>query len=364
MTRSHTQSSAEVQRTGKDDSGGEEGGRTQTPHAAASSAPAPPRRHRVGFSVRVDLVVRWRCLKVCERAAHAAVHGASMCVRVCAGDPGETQGTSGRVVSLFVCAVALFTQALLHLLLRRAHCGLAHHHHDDDAKVPRPESCRGGSASGRPGARPAGAPSHLAASRPNPAAAAAGRSTRHARTTSPHLYPVDPQLCRVRLGRRPLSGPPGTLAHLVPPARPTNPGRRTRRVHCRRPRGHPVVGRLLCERRLGKVPSRPKRRRCGPASSRSSVHVPLLARDAEDDDMSDAPYHSLPRPGGGGPGRSSGGLLDGLLHSRLRLHPLALVPALMVGAVLALSGVFGPTMGTSRSNMVVVRLAPAPPPPT
>lgn len=102
----------------------------------------------------------------------------------------------------------------------------------------------------------------------------------------------------------------------------------------------------------------------GPASSRSSVHVPLLARDAEDDDMSDAPYHSLPRPGGGGPGRSSGGLLDGLLHSRLRLHPLALVPALMVGAVLALSGVFGPTMGTSRSNMVVVRLAPAPPPPT
>ncbi|GAA5940397.1 hypothetical protein JCM3775_005079 [Rhodotorula graminis] len=106
----------------------------------------------------------------------------------------------------------------------------------------------------------------------------------------------------------------------------------------------------------------PVRGAAGPAAGRSSVHVPLLARDTDDDDMADTPYHSLPRPGGGGPGggRAPGGILDGLLHSRLRLHPLALVPALMVGVVLALSGIFGPTLGSSRSNMVIAPLSRAP----
>ena len=123
--------------------------------------------------------------------------------------------------------------------------------------------------------------------------------------------------------------------------------------------GHPPSPDYFTSSVSDKYP--PVRAAAGPAAGRSSVHVPLLARDTDDDDMSDAPYHSLPRPGGGGPGaggRAPGGLLDGLLHSRLRLHPLALVPALMAGVVLALSGIFGPTLGSSRSNMVVVRPLP------
>ncbi|BGP40375.1 hypothetical protein JCM10449v2_004337 [Rhodotorula kratochvilovae] len=93
----------------------------------------------------------------------------------------------------------------------------------------------------------------------------------------------------------------------------------------------------------------------------SSVHLPLLAR-GDDDDMADAPYHSLPRVNGGGRPSSSGGsgLLDSLLHSRLRLHPLALVPAIFVGIVLAMSGAFGPTFRTSRNSMVLSPLSRAP----
>ncbi|GAA5828833.1 hypothetical protein JCM11251_005889 [Rhodosporidiobolus azoricus] len=83
----------------------------------------------------------------------------------------------------------------------------------------------------------------------------------------------------------------------------------------------------------------------GNGHAASSAHLPLLS--ADDDGMSDYPVSRAGR--GAGAGKGSGLFA---MPSRLRLHPLALVPAFFIGVVIAMSGVLGPTYRGVHGSMM------------
>ncbi|GAA5975453.1 hypothetical protein JCM11641_004268 [Rhodosporidiobolus odoratus] len=90
----------------------------------------------------------------------------------------------------------------------------------------------------------------------------------------------------------------------------------------------------------------------------SSVHLPLLGPSAlEDDESPDHEYHSAGRASVGRIGTGSG-KLGGLLQTRARLHPLALVPAFFIGVVIAMSGMLGPPLrhvGSGKNLMSALK---------
>lgn len=98
----------------------------------------------------------------------------------------------------------------------------------------------------------------------------------------------------------------------------------------------------------------PPGRQANGHTANSSVHLPLLGMD----DDADAPFAGLPRASAARRRRSASVAgLGGFLHSRARLHPVALLPAFFVGIFVAMTGVLGPGWrSAAQTSMVIVRV--------
>ncbi|BGP24738.1 glycosyltransferase family 90 protein [Rhodotorula toruloides] len=84
----------------------------------------------------------------------------------------------------------------------------------------------------------------------------------------------------------------------------------------------------------------------------SAIHLPLLSSTGDDDDLPENTFHHLSRSGRGGRGPSGSWSSMFLQNARGRIHPLLLVPAFLLGIVLAGTGAMGPLLrGASRSAM-------------
>ncbi|GJN90731.1 hypothetical protein Rhopal_003745-T1 [Rhodotorula paludigena] len=102
----------------------------------------------------------------------------------------------------------------------------------------------------------------------------------------------------------------------------------------------------------------PPGRQANGHTANSSVHLPLLGMD----DDADAPFAGLPRASAARRRRSASVAgLGGFLHSRARLHPVALLPAFFVGILVAMTGVLGPGWRSApQTSMVIAPTSHAP----